>query len=326
MAADYSRIHRLLKILTLIQGQTGWSTAKLAAECGVTERTIYRDFEMLEGAGIPYFFDEPTNGYAIRRDFFMPPVSLTLEESLAVVALGEHVGGKELIPFTEPAADAISKIRCNLPAGIQDELGKLDERVTIQLSAVNPPEGIESIYRRMRAAIAERRVLSCRYEAIGRKEGQDDPFDFEPHTLFFGQRAWYAIGRHSRRDGLRCLKLSRFSQCLPTNRTYAFAESFSIQKHLGNAWRMIRGSVSHDVELWFDAEFAETIADTHWHQTQEIEQRADGSILFRCTVDGLDEIVWWVLSMGPHCVVNQPAELADRVRDLAAAVVQRYAR
>ena len=35
-------------------------------------------------------------------------------------------------------------------------------------------------------------------------------------------------------------------------------------------------------------------------------------------------IVWWVLSMGPHCVVKRPAELARRVQELAAGVMARY--
>ena len=58
MAADYSRIHRLLKILTLIQGAKGWTPKRLALECQTTERTIYRDMKMLEGAGIPNFYDD----------------------------------------------------------------------------------------------------------------------------------------------------------------------------------------------------------------------------------------------------------------------------
>ena len=78
MAVDYSRIHRLLKILTLIQGSKGWTPSRLAAECGTTERTIYRDMKMLEGAGIPYFYDEDAKCYSIHRDFFLPPVQLTL--------------------------------------------------------------------------------------------------------------------------------------------------------------------------------------------------------------------------------------------------------
>ena len=87
MAADYSRIHRLLKILTLIQGSKGWSPKTLAVECSTTERTIYRDMKMLEGAGVPYFYDDDAKCYGVHRDFFMPPVQLTLDESLALAAL-----------------------------------------------------------------------------------------------------------------------------------------------------------------------------------------------------------------------------------------------
>jgi predicted DNA-binding transcriptional regulator YafY len=89
---------------------------------------------------------------------------------------------------------------------------------------------------------------------------------------------------------------------------------------------MIRGRDSHEVVLWFDADFAETVADTHWHKTQQIEWQDDGSIVFTCTVDGLDEIIWWILSMGPHCVVRAPAVLKKRVKLMAEQVVQRYRR
>lgn len=48
--------------------------------------------KVLEGAGVPYSFDREKRGYAVRGDYFMPAVSSTLEESLALVALAEQVG------------------------------------------------------------------------------------------------------------------------------------------------------------------------------------------------------------------------------------------
>jgi predicted DNA-binding transcriptional regulator YafY len=332
MAADYSRIHRLLRIVTLIQSERGWSAARLAQELGTTERNIYRDLKMLQGAGIPFHHDLETRGYVIRRDFFMPAVSLTFEESLALLALGEHVGGEEQIPYTRPAAKAISKIRCNLPPAVQKELAKMDGHVSIKLSAVNPPEGAEDVYETVREALADRKVLSCDYEAVssggnGRGNGgkESGVFQFRPYALFFSQRAWYAVGHHSSRNAVRCLKLNRFVRCRLTQEKYEIPKSFSMSRHLGNAWRMIRGETTYDIELQFDGEFAETVSDTHWHQTQEIEWNDDGSILFRCRVDGLEEIVWWILSMGPHCKVRRPQELADRVRSLAGEMVRQYA-
>jgi predicted DNA-binding transcriptional regulator YafY len=49
-----------------------------------------------------------------------------------------------------------------------------------------------------------------------------------------------------------------------------------------------------------------------------------GVTRMRFTVDGLDEIVWWVLGMGPGCRVVQPQILADRVKELALATAGQY--
>jgi len=330
--ADYTRIHRLLKILTLIQGEDDWTAERLSDACGVAVRTIYRDMKALEGAGIPYFHDGETKGYRVRRDFFMPPVELTLDESLALVALAEHIGEQEQVPLTAPAGKAIAKVRCQLPASIRQELSDLDGHLKIHLAAAGPHEGIADVYERVRSAIATKRVLSCSYTSVERslrdgdaaEGGEEEVFEFRPYALLFAQRAWYAVGHHGGRDGVRKLKLNRFTMVKPTDRPYAIPDDFNLDDELGHAWRMIRGDTRYDVELHFDREFAETLADTHWHATQQIDWHDDGSITFRCTVDGLDEIVWWVLSMGPHCEVKQPPELAARVKELAAGIVGRY--
>jgi predicted DNA-binding transcriptional regulator YafY len=282
---------------------------------------------MLEGAGIPYFFDPEKKSYGVRGDFFMPPVQLTLDESLALAALAEHVGGQEQIPFTQAAAKGIAKIRGQLPVKIRTELEKLEPNVAIHLAATMPPEASADVYELVRAALANRRALQCEYESLGgnskpaKKQGQ---FMFNPYALFFGQRAWYVVGYHDGRNEIRKLKLNRFASIKLTDEHYEIPATFSLQKHLGNAWRMIRGDKRYDVELVFATEFAETVADTHWHSTQEFTWQDDGSVLFRCTVDGLDEIIWWILSMGPHCVVNKPKELADRIESLAEAMVRNY--
>ena len=325
MAADYSRIHRLLKILTLIQGSKGWTPKTLAQECSTTERTIYRDMKMLEGAGIPYFYDDDAKCYGVQRDFFMPPVQMTLDESLALAALAEHVGGHEQVPFTKAAARAISKIRGQLPAPIRRELEQIEDHVAIKLAATHPPEASADVYEKVRSALSRKLALRCEYESVSsgsKKNGQ--AFILKPYTLFFNQRAWYVAGHHSKHDDVRCLKLNRFNRIEPTDHPYSIPKSYSLNKHLGNAWRMIRGDSTFKVELHFDPEFAETIADTHWHSTQEVIWNDDQSITFRCKVDGLEEIVWWVLSMGPHCTVKKPKELIGKMKTLTAGMAAKY--
>jgi predicted DNA-binding transcriptional regulator YafY len=58
-----SRIHRLLRMITLLQGRQSWSVEELALELQVSRRTVFRDLNMLEMAHIPYYFDDERGNY-----------------------------------------------------------------------------------------------------------------------------------------------------------------------------------------------------------------------------------------------------------------------
>ena len=332
MAADYKRIHRLLKIYALIQGNQGWTAQRLAEEFKTTARTIFRDIDVLKEIGIPVHHDPEKKCYQIRRDFYMPAVELTFEESLALISLGRYIHEKDQIPFSHPALKAMAKIKGQLPLPVRRELDLLEDHLAVKLAASATQEGFEDCYAKVCHALATRRCLRCIYESAsnygdptnGNGKKDPDPFLLKPYALFFNQRAWYVVGFHGSRDEVRTFKLNRFALMEATQQAYSIPKGFTLEKHLGNAWRMIRGLTRYDVELLFDPNFAETISDTSWHATQQFYHQPDGSLRFTCTVDGLDEIVWWVLSMGAHCKVVQPLELARRVREEAGKMMALY--
>lgn len=325
-----SDVHRLLRIVTLVQGAGAYTTERLAAELGVSERTIFRDIKKLNDTGVPVLFDDSSGGYKVGTGFFLPPLQLTVDEALALALLCDDVAQKEQIVFLDPAWRGLAKIEAQLPPETRAELDALAGHVVVRTAQADPGGGSSDVYDRMRRAIASRTALLCEYESaasMSRAErGEREEFQFEPYALLFSVRAWYALGAREGREGIRCLKLSRFTRVAPTDASYDIPDTFSVEGYLGNAWRLIPGSVEHDVVLRFDAPIGETIADTRWHPTQEIEHETDGSITMRVRVAGLDEIVWWVLSMGPSCRVVEPKELADRVRELAEETCKLYTR
>jgi hypothetical protein len=319
----YTRIHRLFRLVTLIQAGPGWTARGLGEECGVDERTIFRDLKELEGVGVPIEFDSATNGYRIVSEFFLQPLQLAPDEALALALLCEHVAEPQQISFLQPAWRALTKIQTQLPASVREEISTLASSVAIRTAQASPPDGCGDVYQRILGAISQRTALSCRYESLDTAT-PDELFDFEPYTLFFSVRAWYVIGYHRARGGLRCLKLNRFTRVTRTERPYEIPPDFSLEQYLGNAWRMMRGEPECDVEIEFSSSFAQTVSDTRWHRTQTVEFKDDGTAVFRCRVSGFDEIVWWILSHGPNCRVMSPPELRERVMQLAAATAARY--
>jgi predicted DNA-binding transcriptional regulator YafY len=325
MGRNYTRIHKLLRIVQLVQSRSGLNAAALAQTLETHPRTIYRDIQALNAAGVPCAFDRETNGYRIRRGFFMPPIELTFEEAMALVAMVEQISEKSQIAFLELAGRAVEKIRSQLPPQVLEKLDPLDGRVRVDLGPGQADDAPKDFFEIVRQAIVSRRLLRCIYDPVkSEHDERDRAFDLRPYALWFSQRAWYVVGHHSARGAVRILKLNRFISVKPTDQPYHIPDDFNLQDELGLAWRMIRGKKRYRVAIRFEPPFADSASETRWHRTQEEEWNGDGSVTLRFTVDGLDEIVWWVLSSGPAAKVLEPRELIDRVRELARQICKQY--
>jgi predicted DNA-binding transcriptional regulator YafY len=53
----------VLCVLQLIQGRGRWSAREIARELECEERTMHRDLQALEMAGVPWFFNKSTGSY-----------------------------------------------------------------------------------------------------------------------------------------------------------------------------------------------------------------------------------------------------------------------
>src|SRR5207302_731929 len=135
-----------LRLIGAIQSRRGLNAADLARLCEIHERTVYRDLDTLNASGVPCGFDSETNGYRIQGGFFMPPVELTFEEAIALVAVLEGVAGEGQLPFLGVAGRAAEKIRSQLPPAMLEAMEPLDDRVKLNLPATMADESCRDVY------------------------------------------------------------------------------------------------------------------------------------------------------------------------------------
>jgi len=150
MGKLYPRIYRLLDILMLVRSNEGWNGDRLAEHFHTTKRNIYRDLDVLRKTGIPIDYDDESKSYRVRRDFFMPPIDLTLDEALALTALADRIGEADQIACMRPAAQASMKIRSQLPAALRRHLSQIDAHVAVQLARSSPEGGMADVYEKVR--------------------------------------------------------------------------------------------------------------------------------------------------------------------------------
>ena len=105
-------------ILNLIRARKNLSAKDLAKECGVSERTIYRDINAISKADIPIYYN---NGYKFLTDAFLPPLNLSLDENLALYMglNSEDVNSQAVLKSA--GKTALAKIESLLSETIRDD-------------------------------------------------------------------------------------------------------------------------------------------------------------------------------------------------------------
>ncbi|MEX0700673.1 MAG: WYL domain-containing protein [Planctomycetales bacterium] len=311
--AAIDRIHRVLRLVELLQSGRGYNSAQLARECGVSRRTIFRDLKTLHESGIGVRYDERAQTYALPSRTVLPATEFNLDEALALLVLCQELGAENGIPFQKSARTAALKLASCLPGALRDSVNQLAANISVRLDPHNPLNGSEDIFDLLQRSLAERRRIRLEYHSLF--EGGRITTLVSPYRLHYGRRSWYVIGRSSLHRAVRTFNVGRIGKAELVDSRYAIPPRFSLDRHLGNAWNLIRERGRRcDVVVRFQPQVAHNVAEVKWHKTQRAAWNDDGTLDLRVTVDGLGEIAWWVLGYGDQAEVLQPPELRDELR------------
>jgi len=307
----------------MIESGRGYTVSELADELQVSRRTIFRDLNVLEMARIPYYFDKEQKTYRINRHFFLPPVNLTLSESLAMLLFARRATSSGMEPLSAAGARGAVKLESVLPESIRDYVGTIVNHVAILPAPTAKQDYLESIFERLTAAISEHKV--CRLVYISFHDRRQIDVTIEPMRLAFVSRAWYLVGYSRKHRQQRTFKLSRIRKLTVLSEKFDPADRKIERTNIfGDAWSMIPEGKYYNIHLHFTPKVAGNVAEVKWHRSQRVEWNDDGSIEFYVRVDGLGEITWWILGYGDQVKVIAPAALAKRVAGVAKRMVRQY--
>ncbi len=204
-----SRTERLLDLLQLLRRhRQPRSGAVIAAELGISLRTLYRDIATLQSQGA-CIDGAPGLGYVLKPGFTLPPLMFTADEVEALVLGSRWVADRGDGRLAAAARDALAKIAAVLPAELRHEL---DTSALI----VGPGEPIAAgdiDVATIRQAIRTERKLDIRYRDAA---ANDSARTIWPFALGFFDRARVVVAwcelrrsiRHFRTDRIAGLTLS----------------------------------------------------------------------------------------------------------------------
>ncbi len=194
------RADRLFRIVQRLRRRGATTAAQLATLLEVSERTVYRDVRDLILSGVP-IRGEAGVGYALPRDFDLPPLMFDAEEIEALV-LGSRIVQSWGDPELARAAESIlSKVEAVLPERLRDRVAET------KLFAVNfrGPAGGD-VLRDLRAAIRTHRKVSLGYLD---DQGAETKRTIRPLGLFYWRASWSLGAWCELRTGFRNFRLDR---------------------------------------------------------------------------------------------------------------------
>ncbi|MFF7057775.1 MAG: helix-turn-helix transcriptional regulator [Achromobacter spanius] len=226
-----SRTERLLDLLqTLRRHRLPVSGHRLAAEMGVSLRTLYRDIATLQCQGAE-IEGEPGVGYVLRPGFMLPPLMFSTEEIEALVLGTRWVAGRSDERLGMAARNALAKIGAVLPQELRDELDAIPLLVAPSAIAVVDRVDVALI----RQAIRTEHALHISYRD---DKGSDSDRVIWPFALGFFDSVRIVMAWCELRQDFRHFRTDRIATLTP-------GERYPRRRHvLLKEWR----AISHDTQ------------------------------------------------------------------------------
>ncbi len=209
------RIDRLLGITVLLLNRDRITARELAERFEVSVRTVYRDLETINTAGIPVVsYTGNQGGYGILDTFRIDRQVLTFGDVVSLVSTLRAVNS--VLENRELDA-AVEKIANLLPRRGEDALSRASERIVIDILPMGYTKKQKDRLADVHRAVSEQRLIRFAY---CNNRGENTVRTVEPMTLIFKGGVWYLFAFCRLKSAYRLFRLSRMSDSEVLDETF----------------------------------------------------------------------------------------------------------
>ncbi|EAD8869308.1 YafY family transcriptional regulator [Listeria monocytogenes] len=200
------KVDRLMSIVLILLDKERISAQELADRFEVSLRTIYRDIDAIDLAGVPIRSTPGVGGgFEIMPNYKMDSKVFSTADLSAILmglsSLSNMVRGDELI-------NALAKIKSFIPADRAKEIELKANQIYIDLSQWTGNNNIQPHVEIIKVALQENKLLTFEYIA---HQGNKTVRIVEPYQLVMKSSHWYLYGYCQNRNDFRLFRLSRMS-------------------------------------------------------------------------------------------------------------------
>lgn len=301
------KIYRLLSILTTLLNHDLVSAKDLAERNEVSIKTIQRDIDALNMAGIPVYSEKGMKGgYGILDTYKLDTKLLSRMEvgilNSMLEGLSAIYDNKQLVNLWEKLESASDPGQSDAPPPMK-----------VDLSPWNEDETVTDKVKMLMDAMQQRTLVDIAYYNM---EGIPSNRWIEPMALTMRNGRWYLAAYCRTKEAIRNFKVNRIKTMAMTDQHFnprdVQAVDDTADAGLDDVKKVLR----------FDAAAYPRVVDIF--NADEIEETADGHL----TVTTYRRSAWWLMSMilsfGHQVEVLEPPALIDAVKEKINKMNQIY--
>ncbi|MBP2705072.1 YafY family transcriptional regulator [Microbispora sp. RL4-1S] len=305
---------RVLRLLMLLQRRPSWTAAELAAELGVTDRSVRRDVARLRALGYPVHATAGLGGgYHLGAGARLPPLLFDDDEAIATAVSLRLAAGGTVAGAGEAALRALAKLDQVMPPRLRAEVRAVhDATETLVGPGVEiDPELLVTLARACRDAVR------VRFRYAGRDGGEPER-TVEPARMVATGRRWYLMAWDVDRDGWRTFRLDRMRDAVATTWRFRAREHPDPVAYVRRS--VAEAPYRHLARVRLHAPPGR-VRELVPPQVGRVEDDRDGWCVLVVGGDDLDWLAVRVAGLGFEAEVLEPPEL----REAAARLVRRLA-
>ncbi|SFB52095.1 Predicted DNA-binding transcriptional regulator YafY, contains an HTH and WYL domains [Cohnella sp. OV330] len=314
-----NKTERMLAIVIELQRKGVLRAEDLAGRFETSVRTIYRDMQALSEMGVPVA-GEPGVGYALMEGYFLPPVSFTAEEAMALLVGADFVELRLDAEYGASARSSQEKIEAILPESVRKETDRLRSAIRLLNDRTARTRGEEKeTFEQLRRAIVKKRKVRFRYSKNlpGPDGSRHSERTADPYGLVFSQGAWVLVAFCGLRGDVRHFRLSRMKELVVLEESFEVLSGFNLHN------RRYIDERNVIVRMLVDPAVADLVQGSDNFYMESFEPGEEGWLAtFR--VRQVEELIQWTLGWGAAVRVLEPESLRDRMRAEIENMRKRY--
>lgn len=297
------QVNRLFEIIYVLLNKKIVTAKELAERFGVSQRTIYRDIDVLSLARIPIYTEKGKGG--------------------GISLLPEFVLNKSLLNEAEQdeilsALQGLSVVKTADTEGVLKKLSTIFNKSTINwIEADFSGWSCQDVnkFNNFKVAILEQYIVEFDYySSFNEKTNRQ----IEPIQLYFKSHSWYVKGFCLSRQDVRLFKLSRMKNIKLTNKHF---EKRDLLNSINNT--SVRNE-KRDITLKLKIAPEMTYRVMDEFDESDVELQSDGSFIVIVTWQEDDWVYGKILSYGNYAEVLEPEYAREIIKNKLLETVKKY--